>query len=101
LRLDKSFNITDKLNATVYCRVNNLLNTKNVINVYTKTGNAYDDGFLGDSQASGDFVESLGQDYVDMYKAINIENGGAYRSQLGLELFGQPRQIFFGIRLNY
>jgi hypothetical protein len=36
-----------------------------------------------------------------MYKAINLENGGAYRGLLGLELYGQPRQIFFGIRLNY
>jgi uncharacterized membrane protein len=78
-----------------------LLDTKNVINVYTKTGNPYDDGYLSDSKASGKNVETYGQTYVDMYKAINLENGGAYRSQLGLELFGIPRQIFFGIRLNY
>ncbi len=101
LRLDKSFNVYNNLNATVYVRVNNLLNTKNVINVFQKTGSAEDDGFLSDPSVSGATVQRLGQTYVDMYKAINLVDGGAYRSQLGRELYGTPRMIFFGIRLSY
>ncbi len=101
LRLDKTFSITDKIDAQVYMRVNNLFNTKNVLNVYQKTGSATDDGYLSDPAISGQNVEQYGQGYVDMYKAIVLENGGAYRSQLGLELFGQPRQIFFGVKLTY
>ncbi len=101
IRLDKTFTLTEKMDATIYMRVNNLFNTKNVLNVYQKTGSASDDGYLSDPKISGQNIEQLGQSYVDMYKAIVLENGGAYRSQLGLELYGQPRQIFFGVKLTY
>jgi len=101
LRLDKTFTLFGNLDATVYMRITNLFNTKNVINVYEKTGSATDDGYINDPAYSGSNIARFGQTYVDMYRAINIENGGAYRSQLGRELFGQPRQIFFGIKFNY
>ncbi len=101
LRLDKTFTIYKNLDATVYLRVNNLLNTKNVINVFEKTGSATDDGFLSDPTISGDVVNRLGDTYVQMYRAINLENGGAYRSIVGRELFDHPRQIFLGIKFSY
>ncbi len=101
LRLDKTINVTDQIDATFYVRVNNLFNTKNVINVYQKTGSATDDGYLTNPALSGQNIEQLGPQYRDMYQAIVLDNGGAYRSQLGLELFGQPRQIFFGVKLTY
>ena len=100
LRLDKTFNVYGELDATVYMRVNNLFNTKNVINVFQKTGSAEDDGFLSDPSVSGDVVNRLGETYVQMYKAINLTNGGAYRGQVGQELYGQSRQIFLGIKLS-
>ena len=31
---------------------------------------------------------------------IQIVTGG-YSSELGKELYGQPRQIFFGLKINY
>ena len=101
LRLDKTFNIADKVNAQIYMRVSNLLNTKNVINVFQKTGSATDDGYLTDPELAGQNIEIYGQQYVDMYKAINIDNGGAFKDQTNNELFGTPRQIFFGIKLTY
>jgi len=102
LRVDKTFNLMKNLQATVYMRVNNLFNTKNVINVYPSTGTPDDDGFISNRQVARPFIEANGgEDYVNEYRAINIENGQAYWDELGLQLYGHPRQIFFGIKLNY
>ncbi|MEZ4764998.1 MAG: hypothetical protein R3C26_18015 [Calditrichia bacterium] len=103
LRLDKTVNLMKDLQATVYMRVNNLFNTKNVINVYNASGNAEDDGFLyninEDTRQS--YFSAYGEAWVQQYEAINIKNGQAYWDQLGLELFSNPRQIFFGVKLSY
>jgi outer membrane receptor protein involved in Fe transport len=105
LRVDKSFNITDKLQATLYMRVYNLFNIKNVINVYQVTGSAEDDGLLSgviDPVRTASFINSYGgQDYVKMYKAINLTNGQAYWNYLGRQLWDHPRQIFFGLKLSF
>ncbi len=103
LRLDKSFTVTQGLGATVYMRVNNLFNTRNVINVYNATGNAEDDGFIFNENIPqrNSFVNANGEQYLDIYEAINIKNGQAYWDQLGLQLWDHPRQIFFGLKLNY
>lgn len=102
-RLDKTFKITGKLGATVYMRVTNLLNTKNVINVYQLTGSADDDGFISNPELSSSFVNSpnRGEQYVALYHAINTVNGQAYWDSIGKQLWDHPRQIFFGIKLNY
>jgi outer membrane receptor protein involved in Fe transport len=101
LNLDKSFRVGDLIVATAYMRVTNLFNKKNVINVYQKTGSAVDDGFLNDPIYSGSFISQNGPDYVDMYRAVAQGDGNAYRGEVGNELFGTPRQIFFGIRVTY
>ena len=101
LRLDKTFSVTNKLDVTVYARINNLFNTRNVLNVYQRTGSDRDDGYITDPVYSGQNIQAYGQGYVDLYKAMVIENAGAYRSNLGREIWGQPRQIFFGIKLSY
>lgn len=51
-RIDRDFEINvgnegnKKVNLNLYLEVNNLLNTKNILNVYETTGNPDDDGFL-------------------------------------------------------
>lgn len=101
LKLDKTFKITEDISANVYMRVKNLFNNKNVINVYQATGSAKNDGVLIDPDRSGHFIKYYGSDYVEMYKAINTQNGQAYLDLLGKELYGHPRQIMFGIKLVY
>jgi outer membrane receptor protein involved in Fe transport len=103
LQLDKTFRIMNKLGANVYMRVTNLFNSQNVINVYQITGNSYDDGFISNPELSASFVNAAnrGKEYVALYDAINAKNGQAYWDQLGLQLWGHPRQIFFGIKLTY
>lgn len=101
LRLDKSFDI-GPFKATAYIIVNNLFNKKNVLNVYEATGTADDDGFITDPSASQTMVESSGGDnYVDLYRAINLVNGQAYWDQLGKQLWGHPRQIHLGIKFMF
>lgn len=101
LKLDKSFKLGG-LSANVYAIVNNVFNRKNVINVYQLTGSAGDDGYISDpDRYETNANANGGQDYVDMYNAINIENGQSYWNLVGDELYGQPRQIFVGIKVNF
>lgn len=97
MRLDKSVTL-GPLEANFYIYVQNVLNTKNVINVYRRTGNADDDGYL----TNPDFASNYEGDpnYVEMYKAINLRNGQHYRRVTGQDLWGSPRQIRFGVKLE-
>lgn len=101
LRLDKSFDI-GRFKATAYVIVNNIFNTQNILNVYESTGSAEDDGFLSDPERSQATVSAYGgQDYIDMYRAINLENGQAYWDSIVRELYGTPRQIHFGVKFMF
>lgn len=98
-RLFKGIEIAG-LQTEFYMYVQNLLNTKNVINVYRRTGNAYDDGFLSNPELSSGIVNQLGQGYVDLFTNANLVNGRHYRTVTGNNLWGTPRQIRFGARLE-
>ena len=100
LRLDKTVDL-GPLSANFYIYVQNLFDTKNVVNVYRRTGNASDDGFLSDPNLSSKIVAALGPRYVELYNAINLLEGQAYRNVAGLPLWGTPRQIRFGVKLEY
>jgi hypothetical protein len=101
LRVDKTFSIANMLDATIYVRVTNLFDTKNVLNVYQTTGSDTDDGFITNEIAVENYYNAWGEDYLDLYHALNTVNGSSYLSSLGLELWGNPRQIIFGVKLSY
>ena len=106
LQLDKGIEIISGLETKLYMRVNNLFNTKNVINVFNNTGSATDDGFIEpiDQNATDirqSYINNFGEEYINTYKAVNIDNGQSYWDVLGLQLFDSPRQIFFGLKLSY
>jgi outer membrane receptor protein involved in Fe transport len=90
------------LNLELYANVLNLLNTKQIVNVYPTTGTPYDDGWL-----KNPFAESYKAipHYTDFYKAINIENrwalGYAVAGTGAGDLYGSPRQIRIGARFEY
>ncbi|MGC8653899.1 MAG: TonB-dependent receptor [Candidatus Kryptoniota bacterium] len=104
LRIDKSVRI-GPTNLNIYVYVQNLLNTQNVINVYDRTGNAYDDGFLSNPDLSQGIVNSpnRGDRYVELYNIMNLTNRqNTWRlNGLGRDLFGTPRQIRVGARLEF
>ncbi|TLY27544.1 MAG: TonB-dependent receptor [Ignavibacteria bacterium] len=97
LRVDKSFSFAGST-FNIYGYVQNVLNTQNVVNVYYRTGNAYDDGYLANPGLSQKVVEGLGQNYVDLYNAINVGDRQHQWSLNGVDLFSTPRQLRFGIR---
>jgi hypothetical protein len=73
-----------------------------VVNVYEKTGSASDDGFLSDPTYSATTIAANGgQQYIDMYTAINLNNAQAYWDNIAREIYGEPRQIFFGVKFDF
>ncbi len=101
LRVDKTVDIYN-LNVNFYVAVQNLLNTKNVINVYQKTGNAYSDGFLNTTDGKQIIAgERYTQRFADLYQSLNYDNRTAALQTYGYDLFGPPRQLRVGVLINY
>ena len=96
-RLDKTFSIGKKgSSVNVYLRVQNLLNTKNVIGVYPVTGSPSDDGYLRTAQGlqSLETIANSGldlQSYQDSYQwsLLNPNN------------YTLPRRIFLGALFEF
>jgi hypothetical protein len=104
LRLDKTITM-GPIDANFYVYVQNLLNTKSVLNVYQRTGNAEDDGFLSNPGLSEQIIAGSGPAYVELFQIINLQNrqhwwnnntGGSAE-----DLFGTPRQLRFGVSFEY
>ena len=87
--------------VTLFAYVSNLFDTKNVINVYSRSGNAYDDGFLTDPALSTEIVAANGQDYVDLYRNVNLENRKHYMGDFGLDVFSTPQIVKMGVSVNF
>jgi hypothetical protein len=104
-RLDKTFRLTEGLSANLYVFVINVFDRRNVENVFLRTGSASDDGYLSDPNLGGQLVETYGQQYASMYQAINLDYYEQWQNAPFLNtvpyLYGPPRQIRLGIRLDY
>jgi outer membrane receptor for ferrienterochelin and colicin len=95
-RIDKTFVFEKGAGLNVYCRVSNLLDRRNVLNVYPVTGSPTDDGFIESAN---------GQD-----KLRNIENSArevqsylaSYQwSILNPGFYTLPRRIYIGAIYNF
>ena len=87
--------------VNLFARVSNLFDTKNVINVYSRSGNAYDDGFLTDPALSSEIVAANGENYVDLYQNVNLENRQHYRFDFGQDVFSEPRVVKMGVEFKF
>lgn len=108
LRLDKTFHIWDRLSANVYLYVINLFDGLNQINVFGRTGSTEDDGYITQPEIQEQLVANYGEAYLDLYNAIMIDyqrgyGGGSNGYTINTRgfLFGPPRQIRLGVRLEY
>jgi outer membrane receptor protein involved in Fe transport len=101
LRVDKTIRFTEDFSATVSLYVINLFDTRNVLNVWSQTGSADDDGFLSNPDQSGSYFSKYGQQFADVYRLINLSyvRPPAYFNDP--YLCGPPRQIRLGLRLEY
>ncbi len=92
VEISKRFTVGD-MNLKAYVAVLNLMNGKQVVNVYPITGSADNDGWLENPLA--ETINAPG--YSDFYRAINLQNRWAYMRATGNDIYGSPRQIHVGI----
>jgi hypothetical protein len=89
----------------VYFRVENLLDAANYQNVFLRTGSAVDDGYISNPEYSATLLETYGQTYADVYKAVNLDYYEQYLQAGNLStvpfMYGPPRSYRLGIRLEY
>ena len=102
LRVDRDINFTmggkkegsKKHDAfvNVYLQILNLLNSKNITNVYSATGNADDDGYLSAPEWQREIYSQLDPEaFITMY-SIAVNSGYNYST---------PRQIRLGVSFNF
>jgi outer membrane receptor protein involved in Fe transport len=96
----------ENFNVELYAHVLNLFNTKSIFNVYPTTGTPTDDGWLKSPFAAP--YRAIPK-YVAFYQAFNVNNryaydqigaGGGLGAQAGGDLYGPPRQIILGLRIE-
>ena len=94
LRIDKNFKIGNALGLNVYCRISNVLDRRNVLNVYSVTGSPEDDGFLR---------SSFGEDQLSTLDTGQITNYlASYQWRiLNDDFFSLPRRIFVGAIMDF
>lgn len=96
LRVDKTFPMKTGGGLNIYFRVSNLLDRKNIINVYPVTGSATDDGFL--ASANGlDKLENISRSAreVEAYLA------SFQWALLNPDFFSLPRRMFIGAIFDF
>ena len=102
LRVDKDFNFTlggkkegskgRDAYMNVYLQVLNLLNSKNITDVYPATGNANDDGYLSAPEWQREINSQIDpQAFIQMYSLI-VNSGYNY---------SMPRHIRLGLSFNF
>jgi len=100
LQLDRNFTMEfgkddDKKKVAylnVYCRVTNILNIINTLNVYRATGNANDDGYLAASQYQTSIQNQLDEQSFRDYYLLKVQNPFNY---------GIPRTIRIGVKFDF
>ncbi len=90
LRLNKEFTLVSGVDADVYLWIVNVLNTKNITNIYDATGLPNNDGFFSSSDGEN-YVATYGQDGKRLYEYL-VDPAGNY---------GTPRVMRLGVRLNF
>lgn len=89
------------MNLEIYANVLNLLNTKEILNVYPDTGVPTDDGWLKTPSATQ--YKAI-PNYTAFYNALNLQNRWGimtYGANVGMgDTYGTPRQIRVGVRME-
>lgn len=99
-RIDKSFSLSPSeklpLDVNVYLRVSNLLDTRNVVDVYSASGSAEDDGFL---------LSTFGADaknaVVQQGRDLNAYLSSYQWAVTNPDFFTLPRRIYVGAIVNF
>lgn len=101
IRADKNFTLTNSdaprpVYLNVYCRVQNLLDARNILGVYSATGSPDDDGFLASSDGVAR-VRTLGDSNRDVQSFLD-----AYAWALANpDFYSLPRRILVGAIVEF
>ena len=95
-KFDKNFRVERKegkyLDFNVYLQIQNLLDARNVLNVYAFTGNPDDDGYLTSAVAQEAIVNKTDpRAFIDLY-SIKVNNPNNYSS---------PKRMNLGLTLKF
>ena len=93
LKIEKRFQFLSNLGLDFYIYIINLFDTKNIYDVFTTTGSVDNDGY----DYIDDLVQVFGPQSKDLHKLLNTYNPDNHQQIF----YGPPRQIGFGIKLNY
>ncbi|MDP2208033.1 MAG: TonB-dependent receptor plug domain-containing protein [Bacteroidota bacterium] len=96
LRIEKIF-LKSPVRALLSLDILNLFNRRNVLNVYPTTGSPTDDGWLHSLPAQP-FIAN--PEYEKAYRIFNLQNRWAYMNAAGFDIYGTPRQIRLGLRIE-
>ncbi|MCB2205466.1 TonB-dependent receptor [bacterium] len=106
-RLDKTVSIAG-LDVNFYVWVINLLDTKNVIDVWMQSGSASDDGYLSTVNGKQQLqtYESYGTVFSNLYRNYYYQTylmnpRTSLASDVDNAHYGPPRQVRVGLRLNF
>jgi outer membrane receptor protein involved in Fe transport len=96
LRIDKNFQLAKGLGINVYLRVSNLLDTRNVIDVYERTGSPEDDGFL-----RSEFGQNRINQIQNSARDLNAYLASYQWRLLNSDFYSLPRRMFLGAIVNF
>ncbi len=101
VQVDKDFNLAGPeaprpLFMNVYLRISNVLDRRNIINVYRFTGSPTDDGFLSSARGQA-FLESG----INPGQSLEAYLASYQWRLLNPDNFSLPRRIFLGASINF
>ncbi len=73
LKVDKSISISNLIDLNIYFDIINLFNTKNVLEIFIRTGNDYDDGVISNPELKQQLINTYGEIYPEFYSAIKLD----------------------------
>lgn len=80
--------------------ITNLLNTKEVVNVFPTTGSSTEDGWLR-SELGRRWIEySTTGIYASLYRDLMLRNRHAYLRYTGNDIYAAPRQVRLGLEVG-
>ncbi|MCC7430037.1 TonB-dependent receptor [bacterium] len=90
MKLNKTFNLISKMNLEIYCLVKNLFDTENQVDIYKSSGASNTTNYLN-TPAGQNELNANGAGFESVYQ--NAESNPLN--------YGQPRQVRFGLILNF
>ncbi|KAA3612685.1 MAG: hypothetical protein DWQ05_18730 [Calditrichaeota bacterium] len=102
LLFERSFNF-GQFRTRWFIAIQNVFNRQNEHHVYWRTGKTTDDGSFSTTwpELVDIYKANYGAEWQELYQKINIEHRQHYALEQGGDLFGHPREIRFGVALDF